>query len=85
MTDFLTAPNGTAVKKTLFETLEVVAQSARGRRSVATDRWGPYQIVLEPGEYELWVERQGQRVTAPTRLMLRAGEELRLAFTAEYR
>jgi hypothetical protein len=81
----ITAPNGSAVKKALFETLEVVAQSARGRRSVATDRWGPYQIVLEPGKYELWVERRGQRVTAPMKLMLHAGEERRLSFTAQYR
>jgi hypothetical protein len=81
----ITAPDGTAVKQALFETLEVVALSARGRRSVATDRWGPYQIILKPGEYELWVERRGQRVTAPTTLMLHAGEERRLSFTAEYR
>jgi hypothetical protein len=68
----------------MLQALEVVAVSARGRRSVVTDQWGPYQIVLGPGDYELWVERRGQRVTAPEKLSLRAGEERRLSFTAEY-
>jgi hypothetical protein len=77
---------GTAAKKgPLLETLVVVAVNHRERRSVATDKWGPYQIVLAPGDYELWVERRGQRVTAPTTLSLRAGEERRLSFTTNYR
>jgi hypothetical protein len=77
-------PDGSAARQALFEPLEVVAVSARGRRSVITDQWGPYQIVLAPGDYELWVERRGQRVTAPEKLLLRAGEERRLSFTAQY-
>jgi hypothetical protein len=81
----VTARDGTTVKRALFETLNVVAVSAQGRRSVATDRWGPYQIVLAPGVYELWGERRGQRVTKPVKLRVRAGEERRLSFTAVYR
>jgi hypothetical protein len=81
----VTARDGTRVKRALFETLKVVAVSARGRHSVDTDRWGPYQIVLAPGSYELWGERRGRRVTRPMRLRVRAGEERRLSFTAEYR
>jgi hypothetical protein len=81
----ITTRDGTAAKQALFETLVVVAVSPHERRSLATDQWGPYQIVLTPGDYELWVERQGQRVTAPTKLSLRAGEERRLSFTADYR
>lgn len=83
----ITTPDGTAPKQALNETLDVVALGARGRRSVATDRWGggPYQIVLAPGDYQIWVERQGQRVTARTTLSLRAGEERRLWLTADYR
>jgi hypothetical protein len=77
--------DGTVAKGQPLETLVVVAVSPRERRSVATDQWGPYQIVLTPGDYELWVERRGQRVTAPTKLRLRAGEERRLSFTVDYR
>jgi hypothetical protein len=46
--------DGSAARQALFEPLEVVAVSSSGRRSVATDQWGPYQIVLAPGDYELW-------------------------------
>jgi hypothetical protein len=81
----VTAPDGTSAKQALLETLVVVAVSTRERRSVATEQWGPYQIVLAPGDYELWIERQGRRVTVPTTLSLRAGEERRLSFTAAYR
>jgi hypothetical protein len=82
----ITMRDGTAAKQALSETLVVVAASARGRRSVSTDHWGgeSYQIVLAPGDYELWVERRGQRVTKPTTLRLRSGEERRLSFTADY-
>lgn len=74
-------PDGNLARRALFELLEVVAVSARGRRSVVTDQWGPYQFVLAPGDYELWVERRGQRVTASEKLRLRGGEERRLSFT----
>jgi hypothetical protein len=80
----ITQPDRSPARQALFETLEVVAVSGGERHSVTTDRWGPYQIVLAPGEYELWVERRGQRVTATERVHLRAGDERRLSFTAEY-
>jgi len=81
----ITERDGSPARQALFEPLEVVAKSGSERRSVITDRWGPYQIVLAPGEYELWVERGGQRVTAPEKLYLHAGDERRLSFTAEFR
>jgi hypothetical protein len=77
-------PDRRPARQALFEPLRVVALSARGRRSVITDQWGPYQLVLAPGAYELWVERRGQPVTARTRLSLRTGDERRLSFTADY-
>jgi hypothetical protein len=78
-------PDGSLARYALSERLEVVATSNRGRQSVTTDQWGPYQIVLAPGEYELWVERRGQPVTKRQKLRLRAGEERRLSFTVERR
>jgi hypothetical protein len=77
-------PDGRAARQALFEPLAIVALSARGRRSAITDQWGPYQLVLAPGDYELWVERRGQPVTARTRLSLRTGDERKLSFTADY-
>ena len=57
----ITRPDGSPARQALFETLNVVAVRSHGRRSACTDRWGPYQIVLAPGEYEFWVERGGRR------------------------
>lgn len=80
----ITGEDGSTVQQALFERLQVIAVSATGRRSVSTDQWGPYQIVLAPGDYELWVERRGKPVTLPEKLTLRAGQERRLSFSAEY-
>jgi len=80
----ITQPNGSPARQALFETLAVVAVSRQERRSVFTDRWGPYQIVLAHGEYELWVARGGRRVTGRQTLRLRPGDERRLSFTARY-
>jgi hypothetical protein len=76
-----TRPDGSIVKQLLSEKLVVVALSASGQRSVTT--FGPYEIVLAPGDYELWVERQGKRVTSPMKVSLRPREERRLEFTVD--
>jgi hypothetical protein len=80
----ITGPDGSPARQTPFETLNVVAVGSQERRSVFTDRWGPYQIVLIPGEYEFWVERGGRRVTRPQRLRVASGDERQLSFTATY-
>jgi hypothetical protein len=80
----ITRTDGSKVRQALFERLTVVAMNASGRRSVITDQWGPYQIVLAPGDYDLWVERRGKRVTSAEKLSVRAGDERRLSFTAKY-
>jgi hypothetical protein len=78
-------PDGSLARYALSERLEVVATSNRGRQSVTTDQWGPYQIVLAPGDYEIWVERRGRRVTRREKFSLRGREERRLSFTVEDR
>ena len=80
----ITQPDGSMARQALFEPLEVVAKSSFVRRSVTTDQWGPFQVVLTPGDYAIWVERRGQRVTAPEQLSLGTGGERRISFTAEY-
>lgn len=80
----ITQPDGSPARQALFETLNVVAMRSHERRSVFTDRWGPYQIVLAPGEYEFWVERGRRRVTRRQTLRLGAGDERLLSFTARY-
>lgn len=80
----ITQPDGSPARQALFETLNVVAVRRHERRSVFTERWGPYQIVLAPGEYEFWVERGGRRVTRRQTLRLGSGDERQLSFTARY-
>ena len=76
-------PDGSVVRNLLSESLEVVAVRADSRRSVVT--YGPYQMVLTPGDYEVWIERGGHRVTASEKVSRSGNEERRLSFTVEYR
>jgi hypothetical protein len=85
----------------LDEPLEVVAAGTGGRTSVTTDRFGPYQIVLPPGGFEIWVERNGERLSteiwveekpgngrrlsAPELLELRANDERRVLLIAQFK
>jgi hypothetical protein len=77
-------PDGKAQPQALFETVAVVAVRGGERRSVPTDQWGPFQIVLAPGGYTLWVERNGRRVSERETIHLRPGGEVRLTFTASW-
>jgi hypothetical protein len=47
----------------LNDALEVVATGNGGRNSVTTDQFGRYQIVVPPGGLEIWVERNGERLS----------------------
>jgi hypothetical protein len=46
----------------LFEPLQVIAVGDGLRFETTTDKWGPYQIVLPPGDFQVWVERAGRIV-----------------------
>jgi len=60
----ITTGDGKLALQSPFEALTVVAVSDGRRSEVTADKWGPYQIVLPPGDYDMWVERAG-RVVAP--------------------
>jgi hypothetical protein len=78
----------------LEDSVEVVAVGRGERISVTTDRFGPYQLVLPPGAFGVWIERggerlsteiwvdekpgQGRRLSASELLELRADEERRV-------
>ena len=80
-----TKPDGAPAHGSLFETLDVVANGDGQSFRVRTDRWGPYQLVLPPGEFEVWVERAGRRVTPTSKIRVRNGDEQTLTLTAELR
>ena len=81
----IVGPDGQPAQQALFEPLEVVAVGGGRRFAVTTDKWGPYQIVLPPGDYEIWVERARVAVTAPVVVRIGNGDERRITFSAQFR
>ena len=78
-------PSGESALQALFEPLEVMASGASGRVRVTTDKWGPYQLVLPPGNYEIWVERRGTAVAPRQTIRIEHGSERLLNPVADYR
>jgi len=68
----------------LFQSLQVVAASDGRRTEVTTDPWGPYQLVLPPGDYDVWVERSGRPVGPKQSVHIAASVDRQLALIAEY-
>jgi hypothetical protein len=76
-------PSGVALSA-LFEPLQVIAGNMTQKFSVTTDRWGPFELVLPPGDYEVWVERRGKPV-APKRVVhVQNGAAVTLQLVVEY-
>ena len=67
----------------LSEPLQVIAVGAGGRVETTTDRWGPYQLVLPPGDFSVWVEREGLAVTPRHSVQVAHGIERRLVLVVE--
>ena len=76
--------HGKPVLQAPFEKLTVVARSSGKRWSVLTDDWGPYQLVLAPGSYNVWAERKGRRVSAISRIDLRQDEDRQFLLTTDF-
>jgi hypothetical protein len=76
-------PGGPALSA-LFEPLQVTAANATTRFVTTTDRWGPFELVLPPGAYQVWVERAGKPVSARSAVHVERGDETRLHLIAEY-
>jgi hypothetical protein len=77
--------DGQPALKALFEPLQVIAVSGDRRIEVTTDKWGPFQIVVPPGDYEVWVERAGRAVAQRQAVHLADGTDRQLMLIAEYR
>jgi hypothetical protein len=68
----------------LPEPLQVVAANPTQRFSTTTERWGPFELVLPPGDFEVWVER-GQKAVAPRRTVhVENGADVKLQLLVEY-
>ena len=76
-------PNG-RVLSALSEPLQVRAQSATAGNVTTTDRWGPFQLVLPPGDYQVWVERGGKVVSPRSAVRIEPGTDTMLRLVADY-
>jgi hypothetical protein len=76
---------GEPALQALFEPLQVVAVSDGRRTEVTTDPGGPYQLVLPPGDYDIWVERTGRPVGRKQPVHIAEGVDRRLALIADYK
>jgi hypothetical protein len=67
------------------EPLIVIAAGSNRRHSVSADGAGSYQLVLDPGEYKVWIERKnGKSVSLPETIRVANGDEKSKQFSAEY-
>jgi len=76
-------PSGLALDA-LFEALQVKASNATDSFVSTTDRWGPFELVLPPGEYQVWVEHDGKAVSPRSAVHVDHGADTRLQLIAEY-
>ena len=77
--------DGQPALQALFEPLQVIAVGAGWRVEVTTDTWGPYQLVLPPGDVEIWVERAGRAVAPRQAVHVEHGRDRRLQLPVEYK
>jgi hypothetical protein len=77
--------DGQPALQALFEPLQVIAVGAGRRIETPTDKWGPYQLVLPPGDFEIWVERAGRAVAPRQTVRVDHGSEKRLLLPVEYK
>ena len=68
----------------LLEPLQVIATDGMHTFSASTDRWGPFELVLPPGEFEIWVERDHRPVAPRRAVHVQNGVDLRLLMRVEY-
>jgi hypothetical protein len=79
----ITGPSGQALSA-LFEPLQVKAANAINSFVSTTDRWGPFELVVPPGDYQVWVERGGKAVSARYAMRVEHGADTTLQLIAEY-
>lgn len=75
---------GETVLKAIDDPLQIVGVVDGQRFVTSPDRWGPYQMVLPPGDAQLWVERAGVVVSPGMSVRITDRGVVSLQLTAEY-
>jgi hypothetical protein len=79
-----TTEDGKPVLKAVDDGLLVVGIVGGQRFAALPDRWGPFQLVLPPGDAQIFVERNGVVVSGGTPVRVTDGELVPLQLIAEY-
>jgi hypothetical protein len=74
----ITTADGRPALQSPFEVLTVVAVRDDRRTETTAEKWGPYQLVLPPGDYQIWVERAGRPVGSRKSVHVADGTDQRL-------
>lgn len=78
-------PDGKPGLQTPFEKLTVIAESEETRHQTESETWGEYELILPPGKYKVWVERNGEVVSKPDKTVeLKKDDCERLMLSAEF-
>ena len=77
--------NGQPALQALSEPLQVIAAGAGHRLEIPTDQWGPFQLVLPPGDFEIWVERAGRAVAPRQAVHVDHGSDRQVNLVVEYK
>ncbi len=77
--------DGRPALQALFEPLQVIAAGLGRRVEITTDKWGPYQLVLPPGDFEVWVERGGRIVMPRQMVRVDHATDRRLTLVVDYK
>jgi hypothetical protein len=80
----VTTPAGDSVLKAVEDAMQIVGVVGGRRFVTSPDRWGPYQLVLPPGNAQIWVEREGVVVSAGALVRVTQGDVVPLRLIAEY-
>jgi len=80
----VTTPAGESVLKAVEDAMQIVGVVGGQRIATAPDRWGPYQLVLPPGDAQIWVERDGVVVSPGVLVRVKQGEVVEVQLAAEY-
>jgi hypothetical protein len=72
------------VRRAVLEQLQVIAASATQKFTTTTKTWGPFELVLPPGDFEGWAEGREKPVAQKRVVHVGNGAEVRVQLRAEY-
>ena len=67
-----------------FEELKIIAKSKDKIYEVFSEKFGLYEIVLPPNDYQIWVERDEKRISKIEQVSAVAGKNIELLLQVEF-